>query len=214
MTGLMALKDRGDTLTERAGRRRQEILAAARTLVSEKGFDACRMDEVAAAVGVTKPAVYRYFPGKARLIQALLEEDLLLPSQALFNDIRAFDGPVRELLETFAQRTLEIQERGLARGYMMLAMDESRRRPEIAALIRDQVLTPGILLLVAAFARAMAKGELRSGEDPTMMVRLFFAPFMQITLIRGGLGVPMSGHDELTAYLRLHVDAFMRAFGT
>ncbi|MBX3480883.1 MAG: helix-turn-helix transcriptional regulator [Caulobacter sp.] len=213
MTGPVALNEGADSLTERGGRRRREILTAARTLVSEKGFDACRMDEVAAAVGVTKPAVYRYFPGKARLIEALLEEDLLIPSQALFADVRAFEGPLREMLDIFAQRTLAIQEGGLARGYMMLAMDEARRRPEIAALIRDQVLTPGFQLLAAAFVRAMANGELKPGEDPTMMVRLFFAPFMQITLIRGGVGVPISGHEELEAYLRLHVDAFMRAFG-
>lgn len=214
MTGQISLTDGAVSLTERGGRRRQEILAAARILVSKKGFEACRMDEVAAAVGVTKPAVYRYFPGKERLIHALLEEDLLNPSQAMFADIRAFEGPLRDMLDLFARRTLEIQDRGLSRGYMVLAMDESRRRPEIAALIRDQVLAPGIGILGAAFVKAMASGELRSGEDPAMMVRLFFAPFMQIALIRGGVGVPMTGNEELAAYLRLHVEAFMRAFGT
>eukprot|EP01030_Chromulinospumella_sphaerica_P026422 gene26422-26620_t len=60
----------------RADQRRRQILDAARKLVSEKGFG-CRMDEVAAAVGVTKPAVYRYFPGKDKLIRAMLEEDLV-----------------------------------------------------------------------------------------------------------------------------------------
>ena len=46
--------------SERARARPAEILDAARDLFSRKGFEAARMDEVAAAAGVTKPAVYRY----------------------------------------------------------------------------------------------------------------------------------------------------------
>jgi len=49
---------------ERARARPGEILNAARDIFSRKGFEAARMDEVAAAAGVTKPAVYRYFPGR------------------------------------------------------------------------------------------------------------------------------------------------------
>jgi AcrR family transcriptional regulator len=197
----------------RADRRRRQILQAARALVSEKGFEACRMDEVAAAVGVTKPAVYRYFPGKDVLIQALLEEDLVIPTQALVADIAAYRGPIRPLLESFTERTLAIQEGGLARGYMVLAMDEAKRRPQVAAMIREQALTPGVAILAAAFARAMEAGEFKPGQDVAMMVRLFFAPFMQIALIRGGFGVPMSGRDEQLRYMRFHIDAFLRAFG-
>lgn len=196
------------------GPRHQQILDAARTLIAEKGFDGCRMDEVAAAVGVTKPAIYRYFPGKDHLIHALLEEDLLHPSQALFADIDAFDGPLRGLLEMLAERSLQIQDRGRSRGYMLLAIDEAERRPQIATLIREEVLGAGLIVIGKAFSRAVARGELRANEDVSMMLRLFYAPFMQLSLIRGGMGVPMNGLEEQRRYLRMHVDAFLRAFGT
>ncbi len=198
--------------TARADQRRRQILDAARKLVSEKGFG-CRMDEVAAAVGVTKPAVYRYFPGKDTLIRAMLEEDLVVPTRALIERIDAYEGPIGGLLEIFAEGTLAIQENGLSRGYMALAMDEVQDRPDVASLIRENVLGVSIGRVAQAFVRAIATGELRPVEDPSMLVRLFFAPFMQIALVRGGFGVPMDGPEAYRDYIRFHISAFLRAFG-
>lgn len=210
----MSIADQGEVREHRSARadqRRRQILDAARKLVNEKGF-ACRMDEVAAAVGVTKPAVYRYFPGKDVLIEAMLEEDLVIPTRALTARIAAYEGPIRGLLEIFAEGTLNIQEGGLARGYMALAMDESARRPDVASLIRDQVLGPSVGMVAQAFLKAIGSGELRPNSDPVMMVRLFFAPFMQLAMVRGGFGVPM-GPEEYRPYAQFHIDAFLRAFG-
>ena len=59
--------------------RRQLIVEAAGRLFSERGHDGTRLDDVAAAAGVTKPVVYRHFEDKTALYLALLErhrEDL------------------------------------------------------------------------------------------------------------------------------------------
>lgn len=55
--------------------RKDDILAAAAQLFAERGYDSVGMDELGAAVGVTGPALYHYFPGKAQLLA-----DMLLPS--------------------------------------------------------------------------------------------------------------------------------------
>ncbi|MGZ4128388.1 MAG: TetR/AcrR family transcriptional regulator [Actinomycetota bacterium] len=59
-----------------AGERREQILGVARRLLAERGYDALSMDEVAAAVGVTKPVLYRHFSGKRDLYDAVLDEHL------------------------------------------------------------------------------------------------------------------------------------------
>lgn len=197
---------------ERARARPREILDAARDLFSRKGFEATRMDEVAAAAGVTKPAVYRYFPGKDRLIEALLEEDLAAPARAIAAWIDGHGGSVAELIEGFSQRLSTMQGGGLARAYMMLAMDETGRRPRIAEFIRDQVLEPGLIVLARAFTRAMARGELAAGHDPEFMARLFFAPFLQTTLGSVGYALPMEDARERERYRAFHIAAFLRAF--
>ena len=47
---------------------REEILEAARGLLSEKGFATMSMDELAAQVGISKPTLYSYFPTKDDLV--------------------------------------------------------------------------------------------------------------------------------------------------
>jgi AcrR family transcriptional regulator len=59
--------------------RRALIMEAAGRLFGEHGYDATRLDEIAAAAGVTKPILYRHFDAKQGLYLALLErhrEDL------------------------------------------------------------------------------------------------------------------------------------------
>jgi AcrR family transcriptional regulator len=53
--------------------RRVLIVEAAGRLFGERGYDGTRLDDVAAAAGVTKPVLYRHFDNKTALYLALLE---------------------------------------------------------------------------------------------------------------------------------------------
>ena len=54
--------------------RTQEILAAARQFLEERGPEAVTMEEIAAAAGVANGTLYLYFPSKDALIQALISQ--------------------------------------------------------------------------------------------------------------------------------------------
>jgi AcrR family transcriptional regulator len=64
----------------------EQALAAAHGLFAERGYAAVTMDEVAAAVGVTKPLLYNYFGNKERLYIACMK--------------RSGDALVKTILET------------------------------------------------------------------------------------------------------------------
>jgi AcrR family transcriptional regulator len=53
--------------------RRAVLIEAAGRLFGERGYEATRLDEIAAAAGVTKPIVYRHFASKRDLYLALLD---------------------------------------------------------------------------------------------------------------------------------------------
>src|SRR5205814_4195238 len=65
-------------VSERARRRlpvaerRELIVEAAGRLFGERGYDGTRLDEIAAAAGVTKPILYRHFGSKRDRYLALL----------------------------------------------------------------------------------------------------------------------------------------------
>ena len=56
-----------------ATERRELIVEAAGRLFGEHGYDATRLDEIAAAAGVTKPILYRHFDSKRDLYLTLLD---------------------------------------------------------------------------------------------------------------------------------------------
>jgi AcrR family transcriptional regulator len=55
------------------GQRRALVVGAAGELFGERGYDATRLDEIAAKAGVTKPILYRHFASKQALYLSLLE---------------------------------------------------------------------------------------------------------------------------------------------
>src|SRR6187549_1140446 len=55
--------------------RRAQILRSARSVFIEKGYLAARVDDVARRAGLSKGAVYFYFPSKRDLFLALVREE-------------------------------------------------------------------------------------------------------------------------------------------
>jgi AcrR family transcriptional regulator len=69
--------------------REQQTLDVAQALFAQHGYAAVTMDDVAAAVGVTKPLLYNYFGNKERLYLACLG--------------RTADGLIARLTEAFSR---------------------------------------------------------------------------------------------------------------
>lgn len=71
--------------------RRGEILDAALGVFAEKGYEAGTMREIAAAVGVSEPALYRHYAGK----EALFEELVALAGDRIVATAREMVAGVR-----------------------------------------------------------------------------------------------------------------------
>lgn len=55
------------------GQREQAILAAAAQLFDTSGYDRVGVDDIGALVGISGPAIYRYFSGKDEILAALFD---------------------------------------------------------------------------------------------------------------------------------------------
>src|SRR5436305_7959052 len=54
--------------------RRSDLLAAAAKLLSRGGVEALEFTAIAAAAGVTRPVVYKFFPTRTALVEAILDD--------------------------------------------------------------------------------------------------------------------------------------------
>ena len=84
------------TRLSRAERERQ-MLATAHALFAERGYAAVTMDEVAAAVGVTKPLLYNYFGNKEQLYLACMTPAGEALTQAIVEAVAGAETPTEAL---------------------------------------------------------------------------------------------------------------------
>ena len=83
---------------QRAENRRREILIAAARVFARDGYDSATLDDVAAAVGVTKGVIYYYFPSKEAVLTEI-RTTAISEAIARLETIIADGGTPRELLE-------------------------------------------------------------------------------------------------------------------
>jgi AcrR family transcriptional regulator len=156
-----------------AARNRRVILSTARTLFGERGVTCVTMEEVARAAGVGKGTLYRRFPNKGLLCQALLDEpSRRLQAEALELLREPCFGPSEKLrmflgrLVAFTDENLDL----LYGGQEALLGTERLAQYDSPAYgwMRGTVL--GLLRLAAG------AGELRGGADPEYLADALLAP--------------------------------------
>lgn len=98
---------------QRSRGRVEEILAAARKLIGEKGIDAVRMREIAALAGGPISSVYQYFPNKSAILAMLFEQwsdeigGLVEARVAEVADLDGLLAAASDLLDYFYSRATE-----------------------------------------------------------------------------------------------------------
>lgn len=80
--------------------RRQRLLAAAERLFGEKGYRQTEVADLARAAGVTKPILYRHFPGgKSEVFMAVLETHIQHLLRTLWEAMASASDPKERLHE-------------------------------------------------------------------------------------------------------------------
>jgi AcrR family transcriptional regulator len=70
------MADQVTTTTRRGSKRKAELLAASARLFDQSGYHNVSMDDIAAAVGITGPALYRHFSNKHELLAQALDDNV------------------------------------------------------------------------------------------------------------------------------------------
>lgn len=86
--------------------RKREIILAAAQVFTAQGLNIARMEDVAAAAGISKGTIYLYFPSKEKLIEALIHQ-LFQPLDTALHNLIASEAPIRERLTRYAQETIQ-----------------------------------------------------------------------------------------------------------
>lgn len=178
---------------------RQEILTAARSILSAEGVAALNMRAVAARMGCSQSLIYAHFAAKSDLLAELAREGLARLGQAMAGVLAVAGG-------TWAERI-----RDLGRTYRRFALEE----PDLFGLnfgeagavpVADPPATFG--LLRAAVEGGVAAGEFRP-MDPGLGATVAWA------LVHGVVALERAGQlsaDAAPAVLEAAVSDLLRSW--
>lgn len=124
---------------------RADILRNALSLFSQNGYAATTMDEIAEAVGLSKPAIYFYFPSKEILFSAALENTSSFTAiNTLLSTCLAHENDnLEEGLTRLASLYLSMFDRDEFVFPLKVILSEGVRNPEIARGFREHIVMTG-----------------------------------------------------------------------
>jgi AcrR family transcriptional regulator len=144
-------------------RRREAILQAAIALVAEVGYDRMTVEALAARAGVSKPTLYRRWPGGKKEIVV----DAIRSKHAEFDslpDAGSLRGDLLALLGKMIERTDE--DAHLAGGLISQLRDSE----ELATLMREEVIVHERRRYDMLIERAVTRGELSADARITPLL--------------------------------------------
>jgi len=147
------------------------ILNAALAALTENGYDATNMDDIAARAGVGKAAIYRRWSSKAALITDVLlywRPDLRTDDVA---DTGSLAGDMEALMERAARNDNEL----ITNDLVLRVALEATRDPQLAAALGDLILLKGTPIISAILARAAARGEIAADRDWSLVADVLTA---------------------------------------
>ena len=188
--------------------RPSEIVAAALASFAERGYAATKLEDVAAAAGISKGTIYLYFPTKEHLFRAVVEQAVLPNVEAAEGDLAAHTGSSADLLRMLAQRFLRLLDSNLT-AVPKLVVAESGNFPEIAQFYADAVLRRAFRLIEGILARGVARGEFRP-LDVHATLPLFAGPFLLLALWKHSLGRHTDLSFDPRAVAEAHIGTLLR----
>ena len=157
--------------TPRRQRRAAEIVAAARAVFVDKGFERASVAEIAARVGVVEGLVYSYFPSKRELLNEVLRglyEPLIRDIDAGFARLQGLRSRLRFLI--WRHLRVYAEEPGLSR----LALHEVRTGPDYFTSVLHELHVQYTAFLLRTVHDAVHDGELPATTDAELVRSLVY----------------------------------------
>lgn len=196
---------------------KEDILQASLRLFACAGFEATRMREIAAAVGIQPASVYKHFTGKQAILDAIVERmderyDLTaaaigVPEGGVEEQARDYAAiPIASMADLGEAMFRYWTEDEFATLFRQMLTVEQYRTPELGALYRRYFIETPLAWQETLFA-AMVEAGAFVRDDPKLLALEFFAPLMLLIQATDGAS-DAAARERLVDLARQHVIRF------
>ena len=190
---------------------KEPLIEAARNLFSVKGYDGTSVDEIAEAVGIKGPTIYKYFKSKEDLLKAVIDtaEDEYAKGMGGEGDNIANLINSGEDVKNYALKSFNFTLRNdTAKKMRKLITMEQFRNPTLAKLATWHQLTNLQNIYTTIFKKMMEQGQMVKGA-PEVMALEFVSP---ITIMLQLIDREPRKKKEALKTIEKHIDTFLERY--
>lgn len=170
-------EQRGPKFRRRAEARPDEVLDAALELFMEKGFAATRVDDIARRAGLSKGAVYLYFPSKEAVLEGLVRRAIIPIADSALEALAHYEGDPRLIISTVIKMVGHRFSDPRIVAIPKVVFREVLGFPHLAEMYRTEVLDKVLPVVSGLIRRGVEQGYLRQ-VDPDLTLRSIIGPLM------------------------------------
>ena len=163
--------------------RAKELREAALALFVEKGFEATRTEEIAARAGLSKGALYLYYPSKENLLHAVIDSPVLAAFISACSSARCGGTHAHTLRHLLSVIWTQLQDEDVC-NVLKLAVVEAPRFPVGMDIWLRKVVGPLCSLIADVVSKGVWDGEFRK-VDPHGAAHSLLLPMFMVCLQRG-----------------------------
>lgn len=184
-----------DSAGARGGRPRDPavdtaIIMATRSRLVSDGYSNMTMGDIAKDAGVTRPTLYRRWPGKLELVVDALDYGFRAQRDTYPVEPLAQLSPIEALTEA-VRRLDPAYFNPDAMVLMGNFIGETLRTPQLLSVVREHGVEPRVALLKQVLEQLRERGEVRSDVDIPTITALCFGSYFGAFLLHG------TGREEL-----------------
>lgn len=198
---------------------KKRILDEALTLFSEKGYANVFVADIADAVGIKAPSLYKHYKSKRDIFDAILDEmksnydkqaaSLNIDGNNAKSDAMVFSAVSEDGLVEMGMNLFRFfLHDGYTQKFRKMLTIEQFSNPELAELFTKQYIDDSLKYQSAMFAILCENGVLK-GDNPQIMALQFHAPiYMLLTMCDR----EPEREAELTILLEQHIRQFSKLY--
>lgn len=198
---------------------KQKILLEALRLFSQRGYDAVSVEQIAAAVGIKAPSLYKHYKSKRDIFDAIFEETarryeaftdtISVHVQNFEQDVIVFENITADDLvdkvKSLIAYSLRDEYVSMFRRMMTI---EQFRSPELSELYSQRYVNQLYIYHRGLFSKMIEAGVLAK-EDPGILAMMYDSP---ILVLLGECDRHPEKEEECMKKLEAHVRLFYKTF--
>ena len=196
---------------------REKILNEALILFSERGYSDVYVGDIADAVGIKAPSLYKHFKGKQEIFDSCVEvflkrmndtrEHLMLPDAPQSSN--SYETADKEMITSFAWGLFMFYWKDeVASRFRKMLMIERYRNAELNKIFEDIFIIGAVEHEERQFAKLVNAGIIRK-ESPHILALRFYSPILYLFQ---KYDMYPEKEDEAKAELTALVDEFCRTY--